>query len=291
MSRQRPCLPVRSCRWLLPLLIAALPAVAQQKPTPQVGISPSRFELEIGARPTLESLRVINLGDQPLEIQVSVANWTMDEDSQVTVVAPTEQSLDQWMVINPLRFTIPPQQSQAVRFSIRPRVMPEPGEHRAMIYLNQILSEDSAGRGVRFRFQYGVAVYGYAGEIRRVGRLHGVEAKEGPRFDFDISSEGNAYVRMEGQWTLWPAGAYPGAERTERITGDEAPFPEAVIQAGDLPSLPVLAGTRRTLRLAPQVKLAPGSYVLDLNGILHDQAIDMGVPFAIPKPPEEAAER
>ncbi len=282
----------RARRRLLPLAVAALAlqTAAQEPapPPPQVGISPTRFELEIGARPTLESFRVVNLGDDPLEIQISVAHWEMDENNRVTVVAPTEQSLDQWMVVNPLRFTLPPRQTQAVRFSVRPRVEPEPGEHRAMIYLNQILPEDG-GTGIRFRFQYGITVYGYAGEVRRLGKLHAVRPREGPRFDFDISSEGNAYVRMAGQWTVWPAGAYPGAEHTEEVTGNEARLPGAVIQAGSLPALPVLAGTRRILPLAPQLRLPPGSYVLDLNGTLHDQAIDMGVPFTVPDRREEAS--
>ena len=177
-------LTARIGRRLLPLAVAglALQAAAQEPspPPPQVGISPTRFELEIGARPTLESFRVVNLGDDPLEIQISVAHWEMDENNQVTVVAPTEQSLDQWMVINPLRFTLPPRQTQAVRFSIRPRVEPEPGEHRAMIYLQQILPEGGGTPGIRFRFQYGVTVYGYAGEVRRLGKLHAVRPREGP---------------------------------------------------------------------------------------------------------------
>ncbi len=285
---------VASARRLLFLAAAglAVQGAAQESAPPQVGISPTRFELEIGARPTVESFRVINFGDDPLEVQVSVAHWRMDERNQVEVVAPTEQSLDQWMVINPLRFTIPPGQTQAVRFSIRPRVEPEDGEHRAMIYLNQVLTEDGDASGIRFRLQYGVTVYGYAGGTRRAGTLHAVTAAEGTdpvRFDFDLSSTGNAHVRMSGQYAIWPAAAYPGAERTEEVAGKDAKPPPAVLHAGDLPALPVLAGTRRTLTLQPKLKLKPGSYVLDVNGKLHEEILDLAVPFTVTRrePPEQ----
>ncbi len=285
-------------RHILALVIAGLApqAAAQESAPPQVGISPTRFELEIGARPTVESFRVMNFGDDSLEIELSVVHWQMDERNQVAVIAPTEQSLDQWMVINPLRFTIPPGQTQAVRFSVRPRVEPADGEHRAMIYLNQVLPESGGDEasGIRFRFQYGVTVYGYAGETRRAGELHAVTAVEGEgpvRFDFDLSSTGNAHVRMSGQYALWPAGAYPGAERTEQITGKDAKPPLAVLHAGDLPALPVLAGTRRIMTLQPKLELPPGSYVLDLNGTLHDEILDLAVPFTVTSPEPEPSER
>ncbi len=301
MSGRTPAsIAARVRRFLLTLAIAgmALQASAQDSTPapPQVGISPTRFELEIGARPTVESFRVINFGDQPLEIRISVAHWRMDERNQVAVVAPTEQSLDQWMVINPLRFTIPPGGTQAVRFSVRPRVEPEDGEHRAMIYLKQVLSEDGGdgASGIRFRFQYGVTVYGYAGETRRAGELHAVTAAFGTgavRFDFDLSSTGNAHVRMSGQYAIWPAGAYPGSERTEQITGKDAQPPPAVLHAGDLPALPVLAGTRRIMQLQPKLELPAGSYVLDVNGTLHDEILDLAVPFTVTSRPSEPSER
>ncbi len=290
-ARARRCLLLSAVAGLAVQGSAQEPASAP----PQVGISPTRFELTIGARPTVESFRVINFGEEPLEIQVSVAHWRMDERNQVQVVAPTEQSLDQWMVINPLRFNIPPGGTQAVRFSVRPRVEPEDGEHRAMIYLNQVLPEGGDGaKGIRFRFQYGVTVYGYAGEVRRAGELHAVTAVPGTgpvRFDFDLSSTGNAHVRMEGQYAIWPAEAYPGAEHTELVTGKDARPPAAVIHAGDLPALPVLAGTRRTMPLQPKLELPPGSYVLDLNGTLHDEVLDLAVPFTVPPGEREPSER
>jgi hypothetical protein len=289
----------RSCSWdrfvraslaaiLLPLLAAAQGPPAAP---PQVAISPSRFELDVTPQPTTESVRIMNLGDAPIEVQVSIVNWDLDEANQVRVLEPTEQSLDQWMTINPLRFTVAPRETQNVRFSIRPRVAPEPGEHRAMIYLDQILGDEPKG-GVRMRFQYGVAVYGQVGERVRQGTLHGIEVSAGDGVlsaSFDISSEGTAHVRMSGQYAVWPADAFPGATATT-VYDSRSPAPAAVLRVGDLPSLPVLPGYRRQLLLAEELTLPPGAYVLDVNGELSGMSLDRTIPFTVPEPSAAAPE-
>jgi hypothetical protein len=285
MSR---CTPWERCVWaslasiLLPLLAAAQGTPAAP---PQVAISPSRFELDISPQPTTESVRIMNLSDTPIEVQVSVVNWDLDEANQVRVLEPTEQSLDQWMTINPLHFTVAPGETQNVRFSIRPRVAPEPAEHRAMIYLDQVLGDEPKG-GVRMRFQYGVAVYGQVGERIRKGTLHGIDVRaSGSQLSavFDISSEGTAHVRMTGQYAVWPADAFPGPAATT-VYDSRAPAPSVVLQVGELPPLPVLPGCRRQLVLQELLTLAPGAYVLDINGDLSGMPLDRAVPFTVPGP-------
>ena len=90
IGRTPTSIGARARRWL-PLAVAglALQAAAQEPAPPQVGISPTRFELEIGARPTVESFRVMNFGEKPLEIEVSVVNWRMNERNQVEHVLET----------------------------------------------------------------------------------------------------------------------------------------------------------------------------------------------------------
>lgn len=275
------------------VMCAAVSAQEIPSPPPQVAISPPRFELEVGAKPTPASFRVINLGENPLEIRVSVTTWELDEQNQVVDVEPTEQSLDRWMIVNPLRFVVEGGESQNVRFSIRPRVAPEPGEHRAMIYLDQVLPENGNTDGVRMRFRYGVAVYGYVGEVLRSGTLHGIEVAASPNHlhaKLDISSLGTAHVRLKGQYAIWKAEDYPGASQTSALSlAADQPLPTGVLFSGDLPSLPVLPGSRRTLVLHRAAVLPPGSYVLDLNGDLSGTSVDQGIPFTVPepKPPDD----
>jgi len=273
------------------LAVACFPAWAASRttvePPAQVAVSPSRFELEIGSKPTTESLTLFNYSDDPMKIQVSVANWDLDDANQIRILEPNEQSLDQWLVINPLQFTVPGKKSQTVRFSIRPRIQPEPGEHRAMIYFDQQLDPEAASTKVRIKFRLGVAIYGYAGGSHREGNLNSVRVISGADpvlAKFDIASTGSSHVRMIGRYAIWPADDYPGFENTPNTMDSnepDQPIPE-VVASGALPSRPVLPGTRREVMLQTTASLPPGAYVLDVNGRMSEQPIDLGIPFNIP---------
>jgi hypothetical protein len=281
--------------WVVGLQAPGL-ATAQTPPEPpaQVAVSPPRFELELGSKPVNESLKVLNLGEDPVTVEVSVYPWVLDENNQVQIVEPDEQSLDQWMVINPLRFTISGGGSQVVRFSIRPRIEPEPGEHRAIIYLKQILPEVTEERApLRVSFRLGVGVYAWVGDVTREATIHSVElvpASSPPAFGFDISSSGTAHVRLEGQYAVWRADDFPGSEATSQIEGIDtagAEIPEPVHEVGTLPTIPVLPGTRRSLALQLLEDLPPGDYVLDLNGAVAGVAIDQAIRFEVRSEPGE----
>jgi P pilus assembly chaperone PapD len=277
--------PVLLVVWTLPTWIGA-----SVEPPAQVAVSPSRIELQIGTKPTTESLTLFNYSDQPVQIGVSVAHWDLDEQNNVRIIEPHEQSLDQWLVVNPLRFSLAAKSSQTVRFSIRPRVRPEPGEHRAMIYFDQILPGESTGN-LRIKFRMGVAIYAHAGEIVRAGRLNSVQVVSGTNpisAKFDISSEGTSHVRLTGQYAIWPASRYPGYENTatiEALGRPDSVVPAEVLVAGLLPAKPVLPGTRREVLLYTPAELSPGSYVLDVNGEMPGEAsVDLGIPFTVPHP-------
>ena len=257
-------------------------------PPAVVAVSPGKFEIEIGNRPSVQSLRLFNLGDSEVEVQATVANWTLTEESTVRVLEPTEQSLDQWIVINPLRFKIAPRSSQTVRFAVRPRVEPEAGEHRAMIYFEEILpSERNAGE-VYVNFKVGVAVYGNAGEIHRQPQLHGIEVVSDHSVfaaRFDLSSHGNAHVRLGGQYAIWPVSAFPGVSAVipiAQVGEADVELPSGVLAAGVLPSVPVLAGTRREIPLVVQHELPAGEYVFATLGAISGHAFREAVRFVVP---------
>lgn len=276
-------------------MFTALPVAAQQvvHPPAVVAVSPGKFDIEIGNRPTVQSLRLFNLGDKEVEIQASVANWVLGDDNRVQVVAPTEQSLDQWIVINPLRFKIAPRSSQTVRFAVRPRVQPEDGEHRAMLYFEEVLPEDRNEGEVYVNFKVGVAVYGNAGEVRRESDMHGIEVVSDHRVlaaRFDLTSHGNAHVRMAGQYAIWPVNMFPGVSAVAPIADagqPEAILPPGVLAAGKLPAIPVLAGTRREVPLVLQHTLPAGEYVFATLGDVSGSEFREAVRFVVP--PRSAA--
>ena len=254
-----------------------------------LGVSPSRLELEIDPQGTTGAFRTINLGTTTVTVQTSLGTWILDENNQIELIEPTEQTLDQWLLLSPSTFTIPPGEEQVVRFSIRPRVQPEPGEHRALIFLDPIV-DDSEG-GITTTARLGVTVYGNVGEIDRRGTLHDIIVSPFRRtqsgefdvmLDFDITSEGLNHVRMDGQYSIWDAELYPGTEETGLIqTNDRTELPDGAIFVGSLPSTPVLPSTRRTLSIQIPQPLKTGDYVLDIQGVLGEEKIDRSLQFKV----------
>jgi hypothetical protein len=255
-----------------------------------IGINPQRIHLDISSNKTRsQSVRILNLDSKPIELKVYVQSWVMDDKNELQTIPPQEQSLEQWIVYTPSRFVIPPRGAQTIRFAVRPRVKPKSGEHRAVMFVEEIPSKDSTNsKSTRIIARLGVPIYGYVGDIKRVGVLNSVNVDtktDNLNAIFDISSQGNGYVRLNGQYSIWPADKYPGAEATKPIEGLGKPdtkIPENLVDAGLLPQAPVLPDSRRRLLLPIKKKLPPGKYVLDINGELNGVIIQKGVPFTVP---------
>ncbi|MCC5598078.1 fimbrial biogenesis chaperone [Nostoc favosum] len=254
-----------------------------------IGVSPNRIELEISRKTRTQAIRVLNLSSEPIELKAYVRTWKMNEDNKLVEMPSTEESLDQWTVFTPSQFTVPPRSAQTIRFAIRPKVQPKPGEYRAVLYFEEILSPSEKVKGVRSVGRLGVVIYGYVGDIKRVGVLNSITVapqSNGVTARFDISSQGNGYVRLKGQYAIWPAAKYPGATATKPIEDLEKPgkkLPQNLLAVGTLPLLPVLPNTRHNIELPITQTLEPGKYVLDINGELNGVKIDQGIPFTVPK--------
>lgn len=253
----------------------------------QIGISPQYYDIALEGGQKSHSFRLFNLGDADVEIQVSVANWAMDDANRAQLAPSSPQSLDQWMIINPLRFTIPAGQSQAVRFAIRPALVLEEGEHRAMVYFDEVLPPDSAPEQVnlRSRFRLGAAVYGQMGEVTRTAEFGGVELKQNNAL-IRLTNTGNANTRMKGHWSLWTADQFPGLDDEQAIhTQLKQAMPAGMLAAGVLPTTPVLPGDSRQIVL-PLTNLDIGQVttpaILVLKGALGEGYLHEAIPVIIP---------
>ena len=248
----------------------------------QIGVSPPRFELDIDSKPATHSLRLFNYGEKQVTVSVSVHNWDLDENNEVRILSPTEQSLDQWIVLNPLHFTVEGGQTQTVRFAIRPKVQPARGEHRAIIYLQEV-REDDDNTAFQVVFRLGVAVYGFVGDVTRTGILHGIRVN-GNRAEIDVSSTGTAHIRFDGQYAVWGADEYPGPSKTRAIVNsgaEDTKPPQGVYYSDTIPTTPFLPGTRRTLSITFGEPLPEGRYFLDVNSDLGTAVVDTGIAFNV----------
>lgn len=217
---------------------------------PTLALSPARLEIYPEKDKSSQSISVLNLGEEPMKVEIRVQNWDLDENNQYRAQAPTPQSLDQWILINPVRLTIPANSQQTVRLAIRPRVKPDAGEHRAMIFFRQLPDPNKKGRG-QVSFNVGVPVYAYFGEIKNEAVVNDVGFDiENSSFYFDIENKGNAYVRPTGAYLVLDAKDYEGNEKAlGRINLKKNSLnPENSLASGKLAAQPVLAGqTRRVL--------------------------------------------
>ena len=261
---------------LAALLISDQAVMAQ--PGARLGISPDRYMVDFDAGgSTPQALMIKNLSDEPLTIKLSVSNWDLDESNRVRLLPPREDSLDQWIVINPLRVVIPPDTPQTIRWAILPRQKPGAGEHRAIIFI-----EEETDRGplqsktaVNMAIRFGIPVYAQVGEAREQVQVFGVGADDdSQQLVLDAGNAGNQHVRLRGRIGIWPEDSFPGSEKAIAIMRD----PEQSLRAGvdyrvdDIPETVLLPATRRQIKLLPAA-MAHSGQVVQLDASLGSTAV------------------
>lgn len=266
--------------WLLvALLFLSIGAQAQ------VGLSPQILDITLDGTANSQAFRLFNYTAEDKNVKVRVANWTMDGDGKVSEIPTTEQSLDGWLVINPLEFTVKAGQNQVVRVAARPAVALAPGEHRAMVYFEEQPQDKAPGAATTLRtvFRFGAAVYGHVGPVERKGVLVGLEVAASSAV-LQLRNDGNATSRCGGSFAIWRKADFPGDAKTAAIakvgTAD-AELPPGVVQAGRLPTDAVLPGATRHVSFETAKALPPGDYVLDLNGSFGDSPLDRSQSFHV----------
>lgn len=247
----------------------AIGSVAAQ-PAPRMGISPDRYQVTFDERGgETQSLLVQNLSDEPLSLSLSVSNWVLNESNQIAVAPPTETSLDQWIVINPLHITIPPGSPQTIRWAIMPRLKPEPGEYRAIIFIEEDggQSVNSDATEVRMKMRYGMPIYAQVGESKESAELHGISITgSGNRLSVDLTNDGNVHARLSGNYGIWPTDEFPGTDEALKLLKSLNPEnqDDAEFFASAMPPSVILPGDRRALPLDINLTQA-GEYTIQLN--------------------------
>ena len=253
------------------LLVASEAAVSAQNLEPKLAISPSRIEISPEKKAT-ESITVLNLGSTPMQVEVNVQNWDFDANNNYRALAPNEQSLDQWLIINPVRLTIPAKSQQTVRLAVRPRVKPDDGEHRAMVFFRQL---NDQGKGLNYKFNVGVPIYAYFGDVKRDADLLGMEFDPIKlQFAFDIASKGNSYVRPEGVFiAMKAADAGSDADLLKRLDLEKMTVDGlGALASGKLAAKPVFSGTRRQVTSPVPIKeILNESYVVAIKVAIGQQ--------------------
>lgn len=258
----------------------------------QVGFSPQYYDLTLEEAQKTHAFRLFNQTKEDKQVRVSVVNWDFDEHSEIRILPPTETSLDQWVVVNPVEFTIPAGQNQAVRFSIRPSVELSPGEHRAMLIFDEVPPPQPLGSAtgpgaqtaLRARFQFRTAIYTQVGGAKRTADL--VEASANAKtLHLRTAATGSANTRFDGQYMVWKKDAFPGLDKVvllSNLAEAKPQLPAGMVKAGGLPGQPVLPGGTRNYDIAFDPPLPAGNYVVVLFGSLGDDKLSRQIPLSVP---------
>lgn len=167
------------------------------------------------------SVRVGNLGREPLRIDARISGWAFADDGSVRPLAPDPDVLSGRMEVHPARLEIPPGRYRTLRLWLtEPEALPH-GEHRALLQLR--------ARGTTHT-NLDLAVYAYRGTpvVRAKLRRAWWRWCEGQlEAGFEIVNDGERHVRLDGWLAIEAVG---GAMHREL-----------------LPRTPVLPGTTQTL--------------------------------------------
>lgn len=269
--RTPSCQPRYAIRAVLMLCSLLIAANLQAQPAPRMGISPDRYQIVFDERGgETQSILVQNMSDEPLSLSLSVSNWALNDENQITVVPPTESSLDQWIVINPMRVTIPPGAPQTIRWAIMPRLKPVEGEYRAIIFIEEELPprEKVEGTEVRMKMRYGLPIYAHVGSTIESAQLNEIAVTRlGDKLNLDITNDGNIHARLSGNFGIWPSDEFPGTDaalkQLQSVNADNEQEMDFVV--GNMPPSVILPGNRRVLNMPFPLHDETGNYTIQLN--------------------------
>ena len=247
----------------------------------QIGISPRILDIDQADANSTHSFRLFNFSKKDYQVTVSLANWRMDENNVATVIPTTETSLDQWTIVNPLRFSISAGSAQTIRLAFQPPADLQPGEYRTMVYFQQVLQDTQPQtKQLRSLFKLGAAVYLQVGKKHKTGVLKAVSSAP-DRWLLSTQNTGNSHIRYQGYWYLW--SSQPSAEHLQKATELKATDErnvEGLLATGALPTTPVLPGDTRNIPidLSDLDSSISRTGVLQIQGSLGDQNIDVFMP-------------
>jgi P pilus assembly chaperone PapD len=232
-------------------------ANAKSEMSANISYSPSKFEVAMDSGQASGTISLQNLTNNTKRITVNVISWALDSEGSVVALESEEDSLDQWMIINPIDVTIEAKAGRSIRWAILPRLKLPDGEYRVMAYLNEI-PDQAEGAGINVSYRFGIPIYVTIGEIQRIGVLEDVTTsykdKLKPLVGLTISSQGNAHVRIRGNYGVWEKALWPGEEAalTEIFDKKNKKLSHEGVFIGSLPKRPILQDTTLTAWFQPE---------------------------------------
>jgi hypothetical protein len=222
-----------------------------------ISLAPARFEAEMA--PGSETTFIVNLNyrapdtTQPTRVTVSLNDWTMAGDGQVSFTRPgvNINSASSWIVFSPADAIVTPGKTNSIRVTITVPVDAKPGDHTVALIVEprpdnpKIVRQNEKVMNVKYRMAS--TIYVKVGGLTRLGslqNLRSISGENGVVVTPTLKNEGNSLIRPLYSAKLIDESGAVAAELLESE------------------SLPVLGGSQLSQPLLFEKKVAPGRYTV-----------------------------
>lgn len=188
-------------------------------------VSPTRFEFSLARRFT-NFFTVTNNSGAVLRLRVSTGFLEPDAQGKLQPVTGSPYDMAGWLVINPRRMNLAPEEKRVVRFTVRPPSGLAPGEYRTVVFFEELPPRPQAhapeGMGLEIKLltRLGITIYGVMGHpqaefkvepptaqvtaggvhvhavVHNTGRLHATLDCKATLLDASGKAQGKADLRM-----------------------------------------------------------------------------------------------
>ncbi|MGO9020399.1 MAG: molecular chaperone [Syntrophobacteraceae bacterium] len=231
-------------------LLGVIPARAQMS----LMVSPIRVDHQVKAGTTETNvIEVINQGQEPTRISVSVLDWTLDRKGNVSFspAGGDPGSCANWLQLNPTDFRLDPGQTRQVRYSLTVPPEAKEGGYRAAIAMEGIPREEEGDTKKRLSLngRLIVTLYETVGspEIRAQFQDFLVTAANKKiSFKLTLANQGDVHFRIKKSFIT-----------IKNSKGEE-------VSRVEVPDIPVLPGATRELEFKKEdLALPKGSYLAE----------------------------
>jgi len=229
-------------------LLLALLTLASTAYAADIGISPPRLDLTAAAGETVvATVTVLTSALAEQRIEAALADWTLDLDGQLTVLAAGSglHSATAWVELDADVFTLPALASREVRIAISvPADATLEGTHHTMLFFTVVPAPNEAqGFGVITTTRVGLTLYlTVAGTEVAGSELLDLYQEGDRRLTAVVLNVGNTTMRLGGAVEL----------------RDEA---GTVRYRLEVPDVPILRDSERTVTFDLPAEIEPGLYV------------------------------
>jgi hypothetical protein len=188
-------------------------------------VSPTRLVVGPADNATPQQMKVINLGNQPLAIEVAKRDFTGAPDGTMVFQETAEHSASAWVTVEPSSFDLPAGATQIVTATIAVPSSPELGDHQvALVFVSPAGATDGnikVNRGIGIPLY--VTVPGATDDSATVSDLDvaGFEAGGPTTLTATVTNTGTVHRDFRGDDRLTVGGS-----------GTAEPFPDFTVPRG-----------------------------------------------------------